>query len=354
MAGLNKGEWNELYTLLYLLENSNINIVDSDLQIIDSTIFKINKLMTQGETSLTYKKINNDIEIYQKTRKIGIVSLDDIVKTKEILLNILIDKKTLGGGSIELPIVDKFCKDFTKGYSIKGKSKSKADIAANVKDNIICKNVDINYSIKSQLGSPATLLNASKHTNFMYKIVNFDKEKMKKVNNINTKKKLLDRIHKIKELGGTIEFYKIVSSTLEKNIKLIDSSMDELLANALLYSYVENEKDLQKAFFKANHDKDEIFLRKKLIDLLYGICFGFFPSEEWDGKFYVNGGIMITKNSGDVVLLDKIYHNDTLENYLYGISKFDSPSTTRYHMLEIFEDSGDFYFTLNLQIRSKK
>lgn len=265
MSGLNKGEWNELYTLLYLLEKSNINIVDSDLQIIDSTIFKINKLMTQGETSLTYQKINNDIEIYQENIKIGMMSLDNIVKAKEILLNILIDKKILGGGSIELPIINKFCEDFTRGYSIKGKSKSKADIAANVKDNIMCKNVDVTYSVKSQLGSPATLLNSSKHTNFMYKIGNFDKEKMKKVNNINTKKKLLDRIHKIKELGGTIEFYKIVSSTLEKNVKLIDSSMDKLLANALLYSYVENEKDLQKAFFKANHEKDEKFLRKNRV-----------------------------------------------------------------------------------------
>ncbi|EIA22259.1 hypothetical protein SFB1_297G0, partial [Candidatus Arthromitus sp. SFB-1] len=31
MLGLNKGEWNEFYALLYLLENNNISIVDSDL-----------------------------------------------------------------------------------------------------------------------------------------------------------------------------------------------------------------------------------------------------------------------------------------------------------------------------------
>lgn len=177
---------------------------------------------------------------------------------------------------------------------------------------------------------------------------------MLEVNCINTKTKLLDRIHKIEELGGKIEFYKVVSNTLEKNIKLIDSSMDKLLANALLYSYVKNEKDLQKAFFKSNPENDEIFLRKKLLDFLYGMCFGFFPSEEWDGKYSVNGGIMVTKNTGEVVLLDKIYHNEMLEEYLYCRSKFESPSTSRYHMLEIFEENGSFYFTLNLQIRSKE
>lgn len=354
MAGLNKGEWNEFYTILYLLEKANINIANSNLQVIDSTIFEINKLITQGETSLTYQRVNGIIEIFKNDIKIGNVDLKDVVKTKDFLLKILSSKKMLGGGSIKLPSVDKFTDDFTKGNSIKGKSKSKADLGANVKDNKMHKDVDITYSLKSQFGSPATLLNASKHTDFMYKVNNFDKYKMVEVNKINTKKKLLDRIHKIKKLGGIIEFHKIISNTLEKNIKLIDSSMDTLLANALLYSYTENEKDLQKTFFKSNPDKDEVFLRKKLIDLLYGICFGFFPSEEWDGKFSVNGGIMITKNSGDVILLDKIYHNEILEDYLYGMSKFDSPSTSRYHMLEIFEDNGSFFFTLNLQIRSKE
>lgn len=353
MLGLNKGEWNEFYALLYLLENNNISIVDSDLCVIDSAIFFINKLVTQGETSLTYQKVDDEIIIFKNTQKIGVVSLDAVIKAKEFLLKTLINKKPLNGGSIKLPSLNEFIENFTDGYSIKGKAKSKADLGANVKDNKICKDVNITYSLKSQFGSPATLLNASKHTNFMYKVQGFDKDKMKEVNRIKTKKKLLDRIYKIKELEGKIEFYKIVSNTLERNIRLIDSSMDKLLANALLYSYVENEKDLQKAFLKSNHGNDEVFLRKKLIDFLYGICFGFFPSEEWDGKYSVNGGIMVTKNSGEVVLLDKIYHNEILENYLYYKSKFDSPSTSRYHMLEIFEDSGDFFFTLNLQIRSK-
>lgn len=354
MSGLNKGEWNEFYTLLYLLEKSNISIVDSDLSVIDSTIFFINKLVTQGETSLTYQKEKDTINIFKNAQKIGTVALDDAIKTKNFILKTLVNKKRLDGGSIELPSLNEFSDNFTKGYSIKGKSKSKADLGANVKDNKICKDVDITYSLKSQFGSPATLLNASKHTNFMYKILGFNKEKMLEVNCIKTKTKLLDRIHKIEELGGEIEFYKVVSDTLEKNIKLIDSSMDKLLANALLYSYVKNEKDLQKAFFKSNPENDEIFLRKKLLDFLYGMCFGFFPSEEWDGKYSVNGGIMVTKNSGEVVLLDKIYHNEILEDYLYCRSKFDSPSTSRYHMLEIFEENDSFFFTLNLQIRSKE
>lgn len=204
------------------------------------------------------------------------------------------------------------------------------------------------------MGKPATLLNASAHTNFRYKISDFNKEKMEAVNKINTNKKLLDRIKKIYDLNGKIEFDKIVSNTLEKNLKLIDSNMDKLMANALLYSYSKNEKDLQKTFFEANLNFNENFLKKKLLDFLYGICFGFFPSIEWNGKYSVNGGIIISKDNGEVVLLDKIYHNDLLEEYLYSSCKFESPSSSRYHMLDIFEENNEFFFTLNLQIRSKK
>lgn len=177
MPGLNKGEWNEFYTLLYLLENSNINIVDSDLRVIDSSIFFINKLITQGETSLTYQKEEDIINIFKNAKKIGTVNLEDAINAKDFILNTLVSKMKLNRGSIELPSLDAFSDDFTKGYSIKGKSKSKADLGANVKDNKICKDVDITYSLKSQFGSPATLLNASKHTNFMYRILGFNSEK---------------------------------------------------------------------------------------------------------------------------------------------------------------------------------
>ena len=37
--GLNKGEWSELYAILYLLENRKLKIVDSDLNIIDKCIY---------------------------------------------------------------------------------------------------------------------------------------------------------------------------------------------------------------------------------------------------------------------------------------------------------------------------
>ena len=59
------------------------------------------------------------------------------------------------------------------------------------------------------------------------------------------------------------------------------------------------------------------------------------------------------KNNGDVVVLDLMYYPNEVNEYLVNESKLDSPSTHRYHMLEIFEENGEFYFTLNLQVRYK-
>ncbi len=39
--GFNKGEWSELYTILYLMEKPNLIIVDENLMIIEKEIFKI-------------------------------------------------------------------------------------------------------------------------------------------------------------------------------------------------------------------------------------------------------------------------------------------------------------------------
>ena len=39
--GLNKGEWSELYAFLHLLNEPNLIIIDENLNIIDSKIFKI-------------------------------------------------------------------------------------------------------------------------------------------------------------------------------------------------------------------------------------------------------------------------------------------------------------------------
>ena len=45
---LNKGEWSELYTILYLILNPNLKIVNQNLEILDENIFEIKKIITNN------------------------------------------------------------------------------------------------------------------------------------------------------------------------------------------------------------------------------------------------------------------------------------------------------------------
>ena len=135
---------------------------------------------------------------------------------------------------------------------------------------------------------------------------------------------------------------------------MVDANMPKYLGNALSYSYKMNNKDLKTVFIKSNEFDDEIMAIKKLGDLVNAISFGFFPGKKWDGKNSVTGGLMIVKDDGNVCVIDLMYYKDEVQNYLIKESKLDSPSSTRYHMLELSEeDNGNIYFTLNLQIRYK-
>ena len=47
MITLNRGEWSELYCVLFLLVKPNLTIVDENLDIISDTVFEINKIIAE-------------------------------------------------------------------------------------------------------------------------------------------------------------------------------------------------------------------------------------------------------------------------------------------------------------------
>ena len=60
------------------------------------------------------------------------------------------------------------------------------------------------FSIKSDLGNPPTLLNAGKSTNFVYAVNGLTKESTEKINGIDTRQKIIDRMNSICADGGYI------------------------------------------------------------------------------------------------------------------------------------------------------
>jgi type II restriction enzyme len=74
------------------------------------------------------------------------------------------------------------------------------------------------------------------------------------------------------------------------------------------------------------------------------------PSKVWTGKYDATGGYLIVKENGDV-LCYHIYNRNEFEDYLLNNTKLDTASSTRQGFGEIYEENGELYFNLNLQIR---
>ncbi|AFL69082.1 HpaII family restriction endonuclease [Sulfurospirillum barnesii] len=348
--GFNKGEWSELYTFLYLLENSNLVIVDENLQVINNKLFKILEIILADKK---YEIQPNQIIKLCNNREGKNYTISDLSKQSKILLSKIVAHKS-ANGSFEIDEISSFINDFFDGKKPKGASNVKGDLEANVADNRLNVCVNLKYNIKSSLGASATLLNASNHTNFIYELTNINDNIMDANNAIHTHNKLLDRCIFLNQNNVTINFVKVESTTLDYNLKLVDSNLGIFLAEMLYLSYLKNEKNIKKLINFISKNQDEYsFYEKKVGDFANAVTFGMRASEKWNGTNEVNGGIILVTKTGDVYLLDLIYFKNCVDKYLIDNIKLDSPSSSHYGMFDIYKENGRYFFKLNLQIRFK-
>lgn len=350
--GFNKGEWSELYTFLYLIDNPNLVVVDENLQQLNNTTFKILKFLLANKTKYNLFHKNKVIKILpngvSKEYDIGYIS-----SQQRVLLQKIMAHKS-AKGAFEISEIQPLIDDLLDGNKLKGSSKVKGDLKSIVFDNIRNNNFYISYNIKSNLGAGATLLNASSHTNFIYEITNINDSIMDESNNIKTRKKLIDKCNFLKSNGAIFNFIKTESNVFGNNLKLIDSNLDEILAKMLILSYEENIKDIKVLLsLIINNVTSETYYKKKIGDFANAVTFGMRASKIWDGTNEVNGGMLIVTKTGEVYLLDLIYFKSMVDKYLIDNIKLDSPSSTRYKMFEIYKENNKYYFKLNLQIRFK-
>lgn len=355
----NRGEWSELYALLELLDSQDLKIVNDNLEIIDDTTFKVIGLYIQNNRNEYYFDIKDfDVAVLKNNRIISNVEKIEIQKYKKLLLNKIINELP-GNGSFPIEEMKLILEKLTEGNKIKASSTSKEDINAKLKDNRLNTIVNkVGYSIKSSLGSPATLLNASSNTDFKYIVKGLSKVDIEKINNINTKTKLLDRLSYMKSKNVKIKFDKVISNTMNQNLQMIDSKLPDILANLLITSYETSEKKIENLIHyvsknnELNYDGNaELYYKKKIGDFLLAITLGMMPGEIWNGEYNVTGGIILVENDGKILVLDAIYYKEYLVKYLIKNTKLESPSSSRYKMFNVYPDKGENYFNLNLQIR---
>ena len=352
----NKGEWSEIYVLLRLLEEGKLYAADKYINKIEDVYFPIKKII---------RTENNGIYEYKREHKIAITHNDeflceiDIDTFKEEADRLLETIKSSKGGAFSAEITEQFMENIGC-QKLKAASSDKSDITIQVHDINTGYDSVCGFSIKSKLGNPATLVNASKSTNFIYEVRGLNDEQISEINSIETRNKIADRIKKIYEYSGKLIYTDMNSKTFRKNLRMIDTVFPEMLAEILKEHYITGipacDKVLSKICYDdplnldADYDMDVGLYRYKFKKFLCAAALGMLPDNSWTGEDDATGGYIIVNKNGEV-LAYHIYNRDEFEEYLIRNTKFEHASTGRHDYAKLYKDDGKVLIKLNLQIR---
>lgn len=352
----NKGEWSEIYTLLKVIADKQLFAGDSNLNKVENLIFPIIKVLRDESNGTFEFAYDNDLVIVKNGQKEIRISVNEFKKQAHFLLTKLKEKTS---ATFSVPEIEQFINSFNS-HSLKAKSTVKSDIRIVIHDQRTGTNPELGFSIKSQLGGASTLLNAGKTTNFIYKVnkLNLTAKQIVEINGIDTRSKIKDRIEKLKELKGKLQFENTESSVFENNLVLIDSALPKIISEILLLFFTSNHSKTSdlvseisaKNPLSYNLDNNHPFYSYKIKRFLTDIALGMMPSRVWTGELDATGGYLVVKTNGEV-LCYHIYNRNEFEDYLFTNTKLETASSSRHEFGKIYEESRQFYFKLNLQIR---
>jgi len=353
----NKGEWSEIYTLFKLLGDKILQPGDENIEKIQNIIYPIVKIL-RSETSGNFEySFQDDIVIISGKEEVLRIPISEF---KDKAISLLDSIKSSTERTFSIPEIEEFMQSINC-ISLKASSTTKTDITIIVHDQRTSQQPTLGFSIKSQLGSPSTLLNAGKTTNFIYKIENLNSTEIEGINNIDTRSKIKDRIEKIIEKGGQLKFEGTEKQIFSNNLVLIDSLLPQILSETVFDFYTSNHSKISdlvteienKNPLKFDTSNEHQFYNYKIKRFLTDVALGMMPSKVWTGQYDATGGYLIVKEDGDI-LCYHIYNRNEFEDYLINNTKLDTASSSRHGFGEIYEENGELYFKLNLQIRFLK
>lgn len=369
----NKGEWSELYTLYKLLVEQNLFPINQEQNVGERLRMPILSILRYTEDDLAAEyKISED----------GLVSINangeeviDVDKNDFDTYATLLFKEIMNGdkATFEIPSLDDFrrktycpkIKCFSK--TLENGEKDKSDLYIVIHDSFTGQTPKLGFSIKSEVGSAPTLLNATKLTNFEYKLSkNLPQETVEKINSMMTKTGKVDirkRVKTIEEEGCSLDYFTISpnsngESVFLENLILIDSSLPNIIAHLLKLSHVEDTKVLDALTDKLTIDNplgfpmksNKKYYEAKIKRFITDVALGMVPSQPWEAAPQASG-MLVVKDSGDIDCFHVIYKS-ALEEYLYHDLKFETASATRHDYGYIYTgEDGNQYFKLNLQLR---
>lgn len=351
----NIGEWSELYTLFKLLSEGRLYAADADTNKMPDIYYDILKaIRNQKDGKWEYRRSGTVKVVKAETNEVVCeIPIETFTKQTDILLNAMLTQKKKKG-AFDIPEVDNFANNI-KCTTLKAKSQDKADIFLMVHDIMSGRDDTFGFSIKSQLGSPSTLFNASGATNFIYKIVGHEMTDTE-IHTFDTFEKFKDKFKYLETLGCKAVFEKTDNEILEFNLKMVTTEMPDIFAEMIKKYYqgmanrIDKLTNIVAESGIINTLNNHIFLEHKVKELLTNIALGMVPNTLWTGDYEATGGYIIVKDDGDVVCYH-IYNHNAFKNYMFKNTRFDTPSKSKHGFGKIYKLNDEQYLKLNIQIR---
>lgn len=355
----NKGEWSEIYTLFKLLGDKQLFLGNKEIEKLEGIVYPILRVLrTENNGDFQYS-IQDEIILISGGEEVLKIEISEFKQKAKFLLEKIKENKER---TFSIPEIEEFMQSINC-ISLKACSTAKTDITIVVHDQRTNQQPTLGFSIKSQLGSPSTLLNAGKTTNFIFKISNtkLTSSLIEDINSISSRSKIMDRINAVLDSNGQFDFVKTEKQVFSNNLILIDSKLPEILSQ-IVYEFYSSKKSSILDLVENTNSKNPLnfdvsnehkFYEYKIKRFLTDIALGMMPSKVWTGQYDATGGYLIVKENGDV-LCYHIYNRNEFENYLFNNTKLDTASSNRHDFGSIYEENGELFFKLNLQIRFVK
>lgn len=359
MISGNKGEWSEIYALFKLLGDKQLFLGDKDIEKLEGLVYPIIKILRSENNGNFEYSIKDEIILVSGDEQVLKIPIEQFKIKAIFLLNAIKENRER---TFSVPEIEEFMHSINC-ISLKASSSAKTDITIVVHDQRTNQQPTLGFSIKSQLGSPSTLLNAGKTTNFIFRIngVDLTDKQIDDINSISSRSKIMDRISEIQANNGSFEFVKTERQIFSNNLVLIDSLLPQILSQIVFDFYSSEYSHLTDLVVQTSEknplgfdvENEHKFYEYKIKRFLTDVALGMMPSKVWNGKYDATGGYLIVKENGDV-LCYHIYNRNEFEDYLLNNTKLDTASSSRHGFGEIYKENNLLYFNLNLQIRFTK
>lgn len=373
----NKGEWSEPYVILKLLADGRLCQADKDMLPSSDDFANVIKVLrgdTTGAVGDDGTVVFTFVDAFGQKHNLQTNQARLAAQASRLFKSICAIKEKRG--AFELPTEENDLKflgfrRLTNPAPKKVKT-TKRDLKLRLnspKTGV----ATLGFSVKSEIGAPPSLLNASEPTNIIYRVKGLTKEKADEINALTGSRKIMARCRAILSNASSIEYEAYHSSVFADNLEVVDSALPKMLADLVKVHYFQQilaPRSPKKAGVFRDADKlsnavellsekepyaskgRKNFCEIKIKRFLRSCALGLMPSEEWDGKDDASGGYIVVLPDGRLVAL-YVYNTNLFEKYLFESTIFERASTTRHNYLKLYPagDSGDYLLKLNLQIR---